>query len=171
MDLTVDILPIQPRVDHPWVDRWKKNILCNYRRDKLNTQQSKAFPDHCLRLLDFDKERQLHSLANLLQESVLVTEIPALMNALECSRMQDLGLFITDGDMCSHVASGTGILWRCVQCTRCESGKRGVHLLTLTWKTSSFPPTLNWDSNRTVNFSSVTDSAPRRSERLILFND
>lgn len=48
-----------------------------------------------------------------------------------------------------------------------------VHLrpLTFTWKTSSLPPTLNWDSNKMVNFSSVTDSAPRRSDRLILFKD
>lgn len=46
-----------------------------------------------------------------------------------------------------------------------------VHFTTLTWKTSSLPPMLNCDSNRTVNFSSVTDSAPRRSERLIRFND
>lgn len=34
--------------------------MCNYRTDKLNAQQSKAFPDPWL--LDFDKE---HSLANL----------------------------------------------------------------------------------------------------------
>lgn len=42
---------------------------------------------------------------------------------------------------------------------------------TFTWKTSSLLPTLNWDSNRMVNFSSVTDSAPRLSDRLILFKD
>lgn len=42
---------------------------------------------------------------------------------------------------------------------------------TFTWKTSSLPPTLNCDSKRMVNFSSVTDSAPRRSERLIRFRD
>ncbi len=48
-----------------------------------------------------------------------------------------------------------------------------IHLRprTFTWKTSSLPPTLNWDSNRMVNFSSVTDSAPRLSDRLILFRD
>lgn len=46
-----------------------------------------------------------------------------------------------------------------------------LHPLTFTWKTSSLLPTLNWDSNRMVNFSSVTDSAPRLSDRLILFKD
>lgn len=44
-------------------------------------------------------------------------------------------------------------------------------VFTFTWKTSSLPPTLNCDSKRMVNFSSVTDSAPRRSERLIRFRD
>lgn len=44
-------------------------------------------------------------------------------------------------------------------------------VFTLTWKTSSLPPTVNCDSNSIVNFSSVTDSAPRRSERLIRFRD
>ena len=33
LDLTVDILPIQSRVDHLWVDRQRKNILYKYRRD------------------------------------------------------------------------------------------------------------------------------------------
>lgn len=42
---------------------------------------------------------------------------------------------------------------------------------TFTWNTSSLPPILNCDSNKMVNFSSVTDSAPRRSDRLILFKD
>ena len=33
LDLTVNFLPIQPRVDHPWVDGRRKNILYKYRRD------------------------------------------------------------------------------------------------------------------------------------------
>lgn len=43
--------------------------------------------------------------------------------------------------------------------------------LTFTWNTSSLLPTLNCDSKSTVNFSSVTDSAPLRSARLIRFRD
>lgn len=64
--------------------------------------------------------------------------------------------------------------WNCAALVQMSFGSikgQMLHLITLTWKTSSLPPTLNCDSNRTVNFSSVTDSAPRRSDRLIRFSD
>ncbi|TNN52794.1 hypothetical protein EYF80_037027 [Liparis tanakae] len=71
----------------------------------------------------------------------------------------------------------------CMECANRRSGRSrrrealedvttaSLPPFTFTWKTSSLPPTLNCDSNRMVNFSSVTDSAPRRSDRLILFRD
>lgn len=66
----------------------------------------------------------------------------------------------------SHSTVAVALLsW--LPCTITTTGRESV----FTWKTSSLPPTLNWDSKRMVNFSSVTDSAPRRSERLIRFSD
>lgn len=50
--------------------------MCNYRTDKLNAQQSKAFPDPWL--LGFDKEQA----AFLGQFTVFKFEIPVLMNTL-----------------------------------------------------------------------------------------
>ena len=50
--------------------------MCNYGTDKLNVQQSKAFPDPCP--LDFDKEQA----AFLGQFTVFKIEIPVLMNTL-----------------------------------------------------------------------------------------
>ena len=48
LDLTVDILPIQPRVDHPWVDGRRKNILYKYRRDILKKRKATVQGDSSL---------------------------------------------------------------------------------------------------------------------------
>ncbi len=53
-----------------------KFTMCNYGTDKLNTQQSKAFPDPWL--LDVDKEQA----AFLGQFTVFKIEIPVQMNTL-----------------------------------------------------------------------------------------
>ena len=39
LDLMVDILSIQPRVDHPWVNRRRKNIQYKYRRYRYYESQ------------------------------------------------------------------------------------------------------------------------------------
>ena len=51
----------------------------NYRRDKVNAQQSEAFPDFVQTLI---RGQGLHSCDGLPEESVFAIGIPALMNAV-----------------------------------------------------------------------------------------
>lgn len=78
--------------------------MCNYRTDKLNAQQSKAFPDPWLP--DFDKEQG----AFFGQFTVFKIEIPVLMNTLTVARMVDFCLSLMRAELCRYTVKHASLI-------------------------------------------------------------
>lgn len=95
--------------------------MCNYGTDKLNPQQSQAFPDPWLQ--DFDKEQA----AFLGQFTVFKIEIPVLMNSLTVAWMEDFCLSLMKAEHCRYTVKHASViqLWnhQCVPKKLCKALK------------------------------------------------